>query len=63
MAPDEDTHATAGAASGDHEDSGALGLTGKLLMGRYRVESRLGQGGMAAGLPREGRAPEAAPWW
>jgi formylglycine-generating enzyme required for sulfatase activity len=47
----EDSEATgglSGASSGEHEESGGLGLSGKLLAGRYRVQSRLGQGGMAA---------------
>ncbi len=44
----EETEATgAGASSGEDEGSGALGLTGKLLADRYRVQSRLGAGGMA----------------
>ncbi len=34
-------------SSGQDESSGALGLTGKVLAGRYRVQSRLGAGGMA----------------
>jgi serine/threonine-protein kinase len=41
------TGAATGASSGEDERSGALGLTGKLLAGRYRVQSRLGAGGMA----------------
>jgi formylglycine-generating enzyme required for sulfatase activity len=46
VAPENDSRS--GASSGEHEESGALGLTGKLLAGRYRVESRLGAGGMAS---------------
>lgn len=37
-----------GATSGEHEAGGGLGLSGKVLADRYRVESRLGQGGMAS---------------
>lgn len=49
MAADETeaTDGAPGASSGEDEGAGAPGLVGRVLAGRYRVQSRLGAGGMA----------------